>query len=49
METNHFQISKKPENISHTEAASLPYVVGTTWAALCTVGELTEKKAAMKR
>ncbi|KAK6986604.1 reticulon-4-interacting protein 1 mitochondrial [Biomphalaria glabrata] len=43
------EISKKPANISHIEAASIPYVAATTWAALCTVGELKEKNATGKR
>ncbi|CAL1539461.1 unnamed protein product [Lymnaea stagnalis] len=43
------EISKKPLNISHIEAASMPYVAATSWAALCTVGELTERKAVGKR
>ncbi|XP_035825343.1 reticulon-4-interacting protein 1 homolog, mitochondrial isoform X2 [Aplysia californica] len=43
------EISLKPKNIMHTEAASIPYVAATTWAALCTVGELREHKAAGKR
>ncbi|KAH9508939.1 Reticulon-4-interacting protein 1, mitochondrial [Bulinus truncatus] len=43
------EISKKPSNISHIEAASIPYVAATTWAALCTVGELKEKDAVGKR
>ncbi|CAG5134352.1 unnamed protein product [Candidula unifasciata] len=43
------RFQKKPANISHVEAASLPYVIATTWAALCTIGELTESKAPSKR
>uniref|UniRef100_A0A0B6ZQ36 Enoyl reductase (ER) domain-containing protein n=1 Tax=Arion vulgaris TaxID=1028688 RepID=A0A0B6ZQ36_9EUPU len=43
------EISKKPDNLSHLEAASMPYVITTTWAALCTIGELKEREAAMKR
>lgn len=43
------EISKKPSNISHLEAASLPYVAMTTWAALCTVGQLRENNAPGKR
>lgn len=44
-----FQISKKPVSLSHTEATSIPYVAVTSWAALCTVGELREKNTARKR
>lgn len=43
------QISLKPKTLSHTEAASIPYVATTNWAALVTVGELDEKKAYSKR
>ena len=43
------QIAKKPKLMSHIEAASLPYVAMTTWAAVCTVGELSEKSAPGKR
>jgi len=43
------EISKKPTNISHLDAASLPYVAMTTWAALCTVGQLRENSAFGKR
>ncbi|BFZ10254.1 hypothetical protein BsWGS_13293 [Bradybaena similaris] len=43
------EISKKPDTISHVDAASLPYVITTTWAALCTVGELDERQAPSKR
>ena len=43
------QISLKPKSLSHTEAASIPYVATTNWAALVTVGELSEKKAYSKR
>lgn len=27
-------MSKKPKNLTHTEAASLPYVASTVWTAL---------------
>ncbi|PVD29149.1 hypothetical protein C0Q70_11746 [Pomacea canaliculata] len=43
------EISKKPENLTHIEAASIPYVALTSWAALCSVGELSEKNARRKR
>ncbi|XP_059166376.1 reticulon-4-interacting protein 1 homolog, mitochondrial-like [Physella acuta] len=43
------EISLKPRNVSHIEAASIPYVAATTWAALCTVGELKERKAVGRR
>ncbi|KAK7487754.1 hypothetical protein BaRGS_00021021 [Batillaria attramentaria] len=43
------EIAKKPQVLSHTEAASIPYVATTSWAALCTIGELSEKNAHKKR
>ncbi|KAK7108875.1 hypothetical protein V1264_016535 [Littorina saxatilis] len=43
------EISKKPKTLTHTEAASIPYVAATSWTALCTVGELRERNALGKR
>lgn len=43
------QISKKPVSYSHTESASIPYVAATTWAALHSVGELTERNTPGQR
>lgn len=47
--TSESEISKKPSTISHTEAASLPYVATTTWSALCTIGQLSESNTHNKR
>ncbi|CAH1798632.1 unnamed protein product [Owenia fusiformis] len=43
------EISKKPSNISHQQAASLPYVAATTWSAICTFGNFTQQKASQSR
>ncbi|XP_045196700.2 reticulon-4-interacting protein 1 homolog, mitochondrial-like [Mercenaria mercenaria] len=43
------EICHKPTSLSHTEAASIPYVALTAWAALCFVGEMTEKNTPGKR
>ncbi|RUS90443.1 hypothetical protein EGW08_001784 [Elysia chlorotica] len=42
--TSQSEISKKPSNLTHVEAASVPYVAATTWAALKTVGQLDHTK-----
>ena len=39
------EFGHKPKNLSHIEAASIPYVALTTWSALCTVGEIRKKDA----
>ncbi|XP_060079949.1 reticulon-4-interacting protein 1 homolog, mitochondrial-like [Ylistrum balloti] len=43
------EISKKPKSLSHIDAASIPYVAATTWAALVRVGELNAKNTPGKR
>ncbi|XP_044532581.1 reticulon-4-interacting protein 1, mitochondrial isoform X2 [Gracilinanus agilis] len=43
------QISHKPKSLSHTEAASLPYVALTAWSALSKVGGLNDKNCKGKR
>ncbi|XP_033739822.1 reticulon-4-interacting protein 1 homolog, mitochondrial-like [Pecten maximus] len=43
------EISKKPKSLSHTDAASIPYVAATTWAALVQVGELNSQNTQGKR
>ncbi|ESO92256.1 hypothetical protein LOTGIDRAFT_162911 [Lottia gigantea] len=35
------EVALKPKNLTHVEAASIPYVGLTNWAALYSVGELT--------
>ncbi|XP_052811847.1 reticulon-4-interacting protein 1 homolog, mitochondrial-like [Mya arenaria] len=47
--TSEDEISKKPTSLSHIEAASIPYVATTSWAALVTCGEMSEQKARDKR
>lgn len=42
-------IAHKPRNLSNVEAASLPYVGLTAWAAISTFGELTAQSAYKKR
>ena len=50
IDTNYIlQISPKPKCLSHIEAASIPYVAVTSWTALSSVGELTEKNTKGKR
>lgn len=43
------EVCLKPTSVSHIDAASIPYVGLTTWAALCFVGEMTEKNTPGKR
>jgi len=38
---NKDEVSKKPENLSFVEAASLPYVACTTWSALINTGAVS--------
>ncbi|KAK2169508.1 hypothetical protein LSH36_9g09067 [Paralvinella palmiformis] len=35
---NALQISHKPKQLGHTDAATMPYVGATCWSALCTLG-----------
>ncbi|KAK3768156.1 hypothetical protein RRG08_010826 [Elysia crispata] len=42
--TSQCEISKKPSNLTHVEAGSVPYVAATTWAAIKTVGQLDHTK-----
>ena len=44
----HVQVAKKPSSLSHTQAASIPYVAGTTFTAL-RLGCLNEKNARNKK
>ncbi|KAL5010232.1 hypothetical protein ScPMuIL_012537 [Solemya velum] len=37
------EVSKKPASLLHEEAAALPYVICTTWQALCAVGILNPR------
>ncbi|XP_056422205.1 reticulon-4-interacting protein 1, mitochondrial [Hyla sarda] len=43
------EVSLKPESLSHAEAASIPYVVLTAWAALVNSCGLTKEKCPGKR
>ncbi|XP_060093673.1 reticulon-4-interacting protein 1, mitochondrial isoform X2 [Heteronotia binoei] len=43
------EISRKPQSLSHTEAASLPYVGLTAWSAMRQVGGLKEDNCSNKR
>ncbi|XP_056674612.1 reticulon-4-interacting protein 1, mitochondrial isoform X5 [Monodelphis domestica] len=43
------EVSHKPKSLSHTEAASLPYVALTAWSALSKVGGLNGKNCKGKR
>ncbi|KAK0133644.1 Reticulon-4-interacting protein 1, mitochondrial [Merluccius polli] len=43
------EISHKPKSLSHSAAASLPYVATTAWSALVTTGGLTQENCAKKR
>ncbi|KAM3930815.1 NAD(P)H oxidoreductase RTN4IP1, mitochondrial [Leptodactylus fuscus] len=43
------EVSLKPKSLSHTEAASLPYVVLTAWAALVNSCGLSKEKCPGKR
>lgn len=44
-----FQVSHKPRSISHTEAASIPYVASTALSALVNAGGLCKERADDKR
>lgn len=44
-----FQVSHKPRSISHTEAASIPYVANTALSALVNAGGLCKDRAHDKR
>ena len=39
----------KPKNLSHLEAASIPYAALTSWSALCTFGQLHSSNCQGKR
>ncbi|XP_027711213.1 reticulon-4-interacting protein 1, mitochondrial isoform X2 [Vombatus ursinus] len=43
------EVSHKPKSLTHTEAASLPYVALTAWSALSKVGGLNDKNCSGKR
>ncbi|CAK6446728.1 unnamed protein product [Pipistrellus nathusii] len=43
------EVSHKPKSLTHTQAASLPYVALTAWSAINKVGGLNEKNCAGKR
>lgn len=43
------EISLKPKSLSHTEAASLPYVANTAWSALVNTGGLNKDNCDKKR
>ncbi|XP_061479485.1 reticulon-4-interacting protein 1, mitochondrial isoform X2 [Rhineura floridana] len=43
------EISRKPQCLSHTQAASLPYVGLTTWSAMRQVGGLNQDNCSNKR
>ena len=43
------QVSHKPKLLSHTDAASLPYVAATAWSALVNTGGLNKDNSAKKR
>ncbi|KAM5256521.1 NAD(P)H oxidoreductase RTN4IP1, mitochondrial [Ctenodactylus gundi] len=43
------EVSHKPKSLTHTQAASLPYVALTAWSAIKKVGGLNEKNCAGKR
>lgn len=44
-----FQVSRKPRSISHTEAASIPYVANTALSALVNAGGLCKDRAGDRR
>lgn len=41
-------ISLKPNNLSHNEATSVPFVALTAWSALCTIGRLSPSNCSQK-
>ncbi|KAG7272580.1 hypothetical protein CRUP_024369 [Coryphaenoides rupestris] len=43
------EISHKPKSLSHTAAASMPYVAATAWSALVNTGGLKQENCAEKR
>lgn len=45
----HLQVSHKPKSISHTEAASIPYVANTALSALVNAAGLCRDRCADKR
>ncbi|XP_056150233.1 reticulon-4-interacting protein 1 homolog, mitochondrial-like [Lampris incognitus] len=44
-----YEVSHKPKLVSHTEAASIPYVAATTWSALVNAGGLCRDNCSEKR
>ncbi|XP_063039864.1 reticulon-4-interacting protein 1 homolog, mitochondrial [Engraulis encrasicolus] len=43
------EVSHKPKSLSHSEAASIPYVASTAWSAVVNTGGLNKDNAAKKR
>lgn len=43
------EVSHKPRSLSHTDAASLPYVAATSWSALVNTGGLNKDNCLKKR
>uniref|UniRef100_A0A2I3HQI9 Reticulon 4 interacting protein 1 n=1 Tax=Nomascus leucogenys TaxID=61853 RepID=A0A2I3HQI9_NOMLE len=43
------EVSHKPKSLTHTQAASLPYVALTAWSAINKVGGLNDKNCTGKR
>ncbi|XP_033095584.1 reticulon-4-interacting protein 1 homolog, mitochondrial-like [Anneissia japonica] len=41
---NEDEVSKKPESLTHVQAASLPYVISTVWSALYAIARFRPKK-----
>ncbi|KAL0965059.1 hypothetical protein UPYG_G00276220 [Umbra pygmaea] len=46
---NEYEVSQKPNSLSHTEAASIPYVANTALSALVNTGGLCRDNCANKR
>ncbi|KAG5265677.1 hypothetical protein AALO_G00245090 [Alosa alosa] len=43
------EVSHKPESLSHSEAAAVPYVASTAWSAVVNTGGLNKDNCAKKR
>ncbi|XP_064145442.1 reticulon-4-interacting protein 1, mitochondrial isoform X4 [Loxodonta africana] len=43
------EVSRKPKSLTHTQAASLPYVALTAWSAINRIGGLNDKNCTGKR
>lgn len=43
------ELSRKPENLSHVEAASIPYAAITAWSAMYAVAKIRQENAIDKR